>query len=193
MSTPSRTHASSIASPWVLRFAPLVPAGARVLDLACGRGRHARLFAARGCAVLAADRDADALASLAGVAGITTRCVDLEAGGWPFAAERFDAVVVTNYLHRPLFPGILAAVSDQGVLIYETFARGNEVYGRPSNPDHLLHPGELLAAVAGRLAVVAFEEGVIVEGGRTAVVQRIAAVGLRRAGPQRLPPEIVER
>jgi SAM-dependent methyltransferase len=191
VSTPFHAHASSIASPWVLRFAPLVPAGARVLDLASGRGRHARLFAARGCTVLAADRDADALASLAGIARITTRRVDLEAGDWPFAAERFDAIVVTNYLHRPLFPDILAAVSDDGVLIYETFARGNEAYGRPSNPEHLLRAGELLASVAGRLAVVAFEEGLVADGGRTAVVQRIAAVGPRRAAPQCLAPENV--
>lgn len=190
-SPPPPAHASPSASPWVLRFASLVPEGARVLDLACGRGRHARLFAARGCDVIAADRDAEALDSLAGVAGIATRCVDLEADGWPFAAERFDAIVVTNYLHRPLLRGIVAAVSDEGVLIYETFARGNEAYGRPANPDHLLVPGELLASAAGRLDVVAFEQGFVAEGGRTAVIQRIAAVGLRRAAPQRLAPEIV--
>lgn len=179
-------HASTLASPWVLRFAPLVAAGARVLDLACGRGRHARLFAARGCAVLAADRDPGALASLAGIPGLATRCVDLEAGGWPFAGERFDAVVVTNYLHRPILPAIVAAVADDGVLIYETFARGNEMYGRPANPDHLLVPGELLAAVAGLLDVVAFEQGAVTCGGRTAVVQRIAAAGARRGAPRRL-------
>ena len=186
-------HASPTASPWVLRFAPLVPDGARVLDLACGRGRHARLFAARGCDVIAADRDAEALASLAGVAGIATRCVDLEADGWPFADERFDAIVVTNYLHRPLLPSVFAAVSDTGLLIYETFARGNEMYGRPANPDHLLLPGELLASAVGRFEVVAFEQGVVAECGRTAVIQRIAAVGLRRAAPQRLAPEFVRR
>jgi SAM-dependent methyltransferase len=177
----------------VLRFAPLVPEGARVLDLACGRGRHARLFAARGCEVLAADRDAEALASLAGIAGIATRRVDLEADGWPFAAERFDAIVVTNYLHRPLFPDLIAAVPDEGVLLYETFARGNEVFGRPANPDHLLAPGELLAWASGRLEVVAFEQGVVAEGGRAAVIQRIAAVGLRRGAPQRLAPETAGR
>jgi SAM-dependent methyltransferase len=176
-------HASLTASPWVLRFAPLVPAGARVLDLACGHGRHTRLFSARGCAVTAVDRDAEALASLAGTPGVVTRCVDLEAGNWPFTPLRFDAIVVTNYLHRPLLPAIVAAVSDDGVLIYETFARGNEVYGRPANPDHLLLQGELLASVAGRLEVVAFEEGIVTNGGRTAVVQRIAAAGARRSAP----------
>lgn len=186
-------HAAQIASPWVLRFAHLVPSGARVLDLACGRGRHARLFAARGCGVLAADRDADALATLAGVAGIATCCVDLETDGWPFGAERFDAIVVTNYLHRPLFPDIIAAVPGHGVLLYETFARGNEDFGRPANPAHLLAPGELLVWVRDRLQVVAFEQGVVTEGGRTAVIQRIAAVGSRRGAPPRLAPEIVGR
>jgi SAM-dependent methyltransferase len=182
-------HGALVASPWVSRFAHLVPRGARVLDLACGRGRHARLFAARGCEVIAVDRDPQALAALQGVPGIETRCIDLESGAWPFAALRLDAIVVANYLHRPLLADIFAAVSGHGVLIYETFARGNEAYGRPANPDHLLVRGELLELAAGRLEVVAFEHGTVTEGGRTAVVQRLAGVGMRRDEIARLAPE----
>jgi len=176
-------------APWIVRFASLIPTGARVLDLACGRGRHARLFARRGCRVLAVDRDAVALAALAEVEGVETAELDLERGAWPLGGERFDAIVVANYLHRPLFPHVLAALAPDGTLLYETFARGNEAYGRPANPDFLLVPGELLQWVAGHLAVVAFEEGLVGEGGRRAVVQRLAAVGARRAPPVSLPSD----
>ena len=131
--------------------------------------------------------------SLEGIPGIETRCIDLEAGPWPFAFERHDAIVVTNYLHRPLLTDIFAAVSDHGALIYETFARGNETYGRPANPDHLLARGELLELAAGCLQVVAFEQGIVVEGGRTAVVQRLAGVGVNRDALVRLAPEAVVR
>jgi SAM-dependent methyltransferase len=186
-------HAELAASPWVLRFAHLVPPGSRVLDLACGRGRHARLFAARGCKVIAVDHDAQALAPLYGVPGIETRCVDLEAAPWPFASERFDGVIVTNYLHRPLLAAIISAVSGDGALIYETFARGNEAYGRPANPDHLLVRGELLERAAGCLEVVAFEQGVVVEAGRTAVVQRLAAIGFGRDAMPIPGPDTVVR
>jgi SAM-dependent methyltransferase len=174
-------------SPWFSRFAELVTAGARVLDVACGRGRHARLFADRGCRVLAVDRDAAALAALADVPGVVTAALDLEGGAWPLAGERFDAIVVANYLHRPLFPHLVAALASDGTLLYETFARGNEAYGRPSNPDFLLEPGELLRVAAGSLSVVAFEEGVL-GNGRQAVVQRLAAVGKGRAWPLAVPP-----
>ena len=156
---PSHGAGDLAPSPWIVRFAPLVPAGARVLDLACGTGRHARLFADRGCRVLAVDRDAAALAALARVAGVETARLDLETGAWPLAGEEFDAIVVANYLHRPLFPFLLASLAPDGLLLYETFARGNEAFGRPSNPDFLLEPGELLRLVAGRLKVVAYEEG----------------------------------
>jgi SAM-dependent methyltransferase len=169
-------------STFVARWANLVPEGARVLDVAAGRGRHARLFAARGARVLAVDRDAEALAALSGVAGIEARCADLEGAPWPFGGETFDAVVVTNYLHRPLFPALLAVLAPDGALIYETFAAGNERVGRPSNPAFLLEPGELLHRVDGRLCVVAFEQGEIGPP-RPAVVQRIAAVGKARAWP----------
>jgi SAM-dependent methyltransferase len=173
-------HDDLAPSPWIARFAALVPAGARVLDLAAGRGRHARFLAGRGAQVLAVDRDAGALAALAGVEGVTTRVQDLESGAWPLAGERFDAIVVVNYLHRPQFPHLRAALAADGVLLYETFAMGNEAYGRPSNPDHLLCPGELLSLAAlapSPLTVVAFEQGLTTRGARPAVVQRIAAVG----------------
>jgi SAM-dependent methyltransferase len=177
---------SSLPSPWIVRFAHLVPADARVLDLACGNGRHARFFAGRGCRVLAVDRDAGAVASLADATGVETAVLDLEAGTWPLAGERFDAIVVANYLHRPLLSHLLAALTDNGVLLYETFARGNEAYGRPSNPAFLLEPGELLRVVEGHLDVVAFEEGVVSREGGLSVVQRIAAVGSQAGKPCRL-------
>lgn len=175
-------------SAWVTRFASLVPRGARVLDVACGRGRHARLFAARGCRVLAIDRDTAALAALAGIAGVETQVLDLERGAWPLPGERFDAIVVVNYLHRPLFVHLFAALAPDGVLLYETFARGNEAYGRPSNPDFLLARDELLHRVDGELIVVAFEQGRAAAPGHDAVVERLAAVGPARAWPSELPP-----
>ena len=186
-SRPASPEAHRLApSPWIVRFAHLVAGNARVLDLACGHGRHARFFAGRGCRVLAVDRDAAALASLANVAGVETAALDLEGGAWPLAGARFDAIVVTNYLHRPLFPHLLAALADDGVLLYETFARGNEKYGRPSNPAFLLEPGELLRIAEGRLGVVAYEEGRVSRDQGDAVVQRIAAVGVRRERPANL-------
>lgn len=169
------SHEIQLPSPWVVRWAPLVRADGEVLDLACGSGRHARYFAARGCTVLAVDRDEAALAPLAGVTGIVTRAVDLEGAAWPFAAASFDAVVVANYLHRPLFGSIVDALRPGGVLLYETFMVGNERFGRPSNPHFLLRPSELLEAVQGRLEVVAFEQGEV-EAPRPAAVQRLCAV-----------------
>ena len=173
-------------SRWVVRFSTLVADGARVLDVACGAGRHSRWFAARGCRVVAVDRDAAALGRLASVAGVTMVSADLEAHAWPFVGEKFDAIVVTHYLHRALFPDLLRSLSDQGVLLYETFAHGNEAYGKPSNPDFLLDDGELLTIVGNSLTVVAFEQGRI-EAERPAVVQRLAALGRRRPWPPELP------
>jgi SAM-dependent methyltransferase len=170
-------HASDIVSPWVARWARLIPQG-QALDLACGKGRHARLLASLGHAVIALDRDAQALAVAAGE-GIATVQHELEAPGatWPFAPGSLVGIVVTNYLHRPLFGQIAAALAPDGVLIYETFARGNEIFGKPSNPDFLLHPGELLELAArGGLRVVAYEDGVIAEP-KPARVQRLCAVG----------------
>ena len=162
-------------SPWVVRFAGLMAPGARVLDLACGHGRHARWLAARGLQVEAADRDASALARLAGVSGVTALEVDLEAGPWPFAGHTHDALVVTNYLFRPRFEQMLAVLREGGVLIYETFMVGNEIYGRPRNTDFLLQPNELLERLGPGFSVLAFEQGVLGEPPRS-VVQRVCAI-----------------
>ena len=177
------------ASAWIERFAHLVPAGARVLDVAAGRGRHARLFAARGARVLAVDRDADALSTMKDVAGIETLRADLEAGAWPFAGRTFDAIVVTHYLHRPLFDPMLAALAGDGVLLYETFAVGNEAFGRPARPAFLLRENELLDVARDRLRIIAFEQGRI-DGERVSIVQRIAAAGLDRPPAASLVPRV---
>jgi SAM-dependent methyltransferase len=167
-------HDLTTPSVWVVRWADRVPAGGRVLDLACGNGRHSRFFAARGHPVEAVDRDPAKLAALAGIPGISTRCADLEAREWPYPGDQFAGIVVVNYLYRPLFPHLLAALATGGVLIYETFAAGNERYGRPSNPAFLLAPGELLDVVHGRLRVIAYEDLHVSEP-RPAMVQRICA------------------
>jgi SAM-dependent methyltransferase len=166
-------------SPWLVRFSPLVRVGGTVLDLACGAGRHARYLAGRGLRVEAVDRDASAIAALDGTPGVSTRIADLEGGPWPYGGRTFDAVVVTRYLHRPLFGPILAALADGAVLVYDTFMRGQQRLGRPSRPEFLLEPGELLSAFAA-LTVIAFEQG-RVESTPPAVVQRICAV--RAADP----------
>lgn len=168
-------HDLESPSRWVERWAALIPAGGRVLDVASGRGRHARWLAARGYAVDAVDRDAAAVASLAGVKGVQALCADIESGPWPYPSAAYSGVVVTHYLHRPLFPQLMAALANAGVLIYETFALGNERYGRPSNPDFLLQPGELLERVRGRLRVVAYED-IYSEDPKPALLQRICAV-----------------
>lgn len=161
-----------------MRWAVELPVGASVLDVACGSGRHVRWLAARGCRVTGIDRDAAALAGLAGIA--STIVADIESDPWPLPGAVFDAVVVTNYLHRPLWPHLLAAVVPGGRLIYETFAAGNETVGKPSNPAFLLAPGELLDAVRGQLRVVGYEDG-FVASPRNAYVQRLCAVR-ERAG-----------
>ena len=169
------THASiDQPSAWVQQWASQIAAGGRVLDVACGRGRHAKWLALRGHPVEAVDRDESALHALDGVAGISTCRTDLENGPWPYAGDRFAAVVVVNYLHRPLFKHLLAAVAPGGVLIYETFAAGNERYGRPTNPDFLLQPGELLQVAHGALEVIAYEN-LAIEAPRPALVQRMCA------------------
>ncbi len=169
------SHHSLPPSAWVERFATRIPAGGRALDLACGRGRHARLLANLGYRVDAVDRDAEALAALAGVAGISTHQADLESGPWPFPAPCFDGIVVTNYLYRPRLGDLINAVLPGGILIYETFMVGHEHFGKPSNPEFLLRAEELLDVVKGRLNVVAFEQG-RVEMPRPAMIQRICAV-----------------
>lgn len=161
-------------SAWVQRWSHLVPPGGRVLDVACGSGRHVRWFAARGHEVTAIDRDEAALLSLQAVA--TTVAADIESGPWPLPGVTFDAVVVTNYLWRPLVPTLLASLAVGGVLIWETFADGQQTVGRPSNPDFLLHAGELLETAQG-LHVVGYENGWL--DGPPRFVQRIAAVRAR--------------
>jgi len=162
-------------SDWVLRFAGLVPPGGAVLDLAAGGGRHARSFLERGHQVTAVDRDTDRLADLKADRNIEVIRTDLENGSpWPLGNRRFAAVVVANYLHRPLMKQVLGAVAPGGLLLYETFAAGNEAFGRPSNPDFLLRPGELLELVRGELTVVAYEFGLVEREG-SAVIQRICA------------------
>ena len=177
-----------LPSAWVRRFVPLIRPGGRVLDLAAGGGRHTRLILDMGYAVTGVDRDVSQLQQLAG-ARCEIRELDLEAGDPKTAmaplGSGYDGVIVTNYLHRPLLPGLAAALAPEGVLIYETFAAGNERLGRPRNPDFLLRPGELLDAFAG-LTVVAFEQGEV-ETPRPAVIQRLAAI----AGPLGKLPESV--
>jgi SAM-dependent methyltransferase len=172
------------ASAWVMRFAALIPADGRVLDLACGDGRHTRFLAGRGHPVTAVDTDVRGLADLAGAPGIAVVQTDLEAGEWPFAPGSFAGIVVTNYLHRPHFRVLPATLQPGGILIMETFAAGNERFGRPRNPDFLLAPGELLSAFAPALQVVAYEHGVE-QVPRPAVRQRLVA--LRQVEPVALP------
>jgi SAM-dependent methyltransferase len=167
-------------SPWVLRFADRVPAGGLAADLACGGGRHGRLFLTRGHPVFFADRDVSGVSDLARVPGAEIMEADFEAGAWHLEGRRFAGVVVTNYLWRPILPRIVALVAPGGLLIYETFAQGNEAYGRPRNPDFLLRPGELMEAVRGQLEVLAYEQDTVRRPSGPAVIQHIAA--LRHAG-----------
>ena len=168
----SARHASVGApSPWLLRWAHLIPAAGRVLDVACGNGRHLRWLAGQGFAVTGVDRDAQALSGLQGLG--TLIHADLENGPWPLAGQTFDAVLVTHYLWRPLLPTLLDSVAAGGILIVETFAQGNETVGRPSRPDFLLRPGELLHVTQG-LRVVAYEDGFLTQPER--FIQRVVAV-----------------
>lgn len=190
ISPASSQHLLDTPSSWITRFAPLIPIGeAEVLDLACGSGRHARWLAQQGHRVRALDRDGAALARTAGP-GIETLQHDLEAHEgedartvWPFAPAQFKAVVVANYLHRPLFPLILESLAPGGLLLYETFAAGNGQFGKPSNPAFLLQPGELLewrhSGQKGQhpMRIVAFEDGHVTQP-RPAMVQRLCALKL---------------
>lgn len=161
-------HGGEAPSAWVVRWAPLITHGT-VLDVACGRGRHARYFLERGLSVVAIDREPQV------IPGARFLRADLEDGSpWPLAGERFEGIVVTNYLYRPLLPTLMDSLAEGGVLIYETFMAGNERYGRPSNPAFLLRPGELLEAFRG-LRVEGFEEGPVTEP-KPAVIQRLCAV-----------------
>jgi SAM-dependent methyltransferase len=159
----------------VTRFAPLIPQGGIVLDLACGAGRHTRYLSALGYRVLAVDIDVAGVNDLTTSDNVEILEADLEADSWPFAERRFDGIVVTNYLHRPHLPRLVESLAPGGVLIYETFAKGNEKLGRPRNPDFLLDPAELLDAFAPRLTIMAYEHAIEEEPAR-AVRQRICAI-----------------
>jgi len=173
-------HSPGAPSAWVQRFTPLLKPASRVLDLACGGGRHVQWLAGLGHHVTGVDRDAAALAQVQqAVPAAELLHADVEAGPWPLAGRQFDAIVVTHYLWRPLFPALLGALADGGIYLHETFADGQQHIGRPSRPDFLLQRGELLRVCAG-LRVVAFEDGFEAgpgggaEGAR--FVQRIVAV-----------------
>lgn len=165
-------HETDTPSAWVMRWIPLIRPGGQALDVACGSGRHSRVLARMGFEVCAVDRDASLFHDKP--AGVELVEADIEAGLWPFEGRRFDAIVVTNYLHRPLVPILVDSLEPGGVLIYETFAQGNERFGKPSNPAFLLAPGELLEAVRGRLRVVAYEDRVD-DDPRPAAIQRLCA------------------
>jgi len=175
-------------SPWVERFAPLIREGGTVLDLACGGGRHARYLDALGYRVVAVDIDVSGLEDLSTNENVEIIGADLESDDWPLSERRFDGVVVTNYLHRPHLPLLVESLDPHGVLIYDSFGKGNEKYGRPRNPAFLLEPGELLDAFAPQLTVVAYEHGVE-ETPRPAVRQRICAVNAtEHAAPRQVTP-----
>jgi SAM-dependent methyltransferase len=158
-------------APWIVQWAGLVAPQAAVLDLAAGRGRHAIFFAERGHKVTAVDRDVSRLPDHPNIERLEA---DLEDGSpWPLPDRRFGGVVVTNYLHRPLMPQLLEAVAPGGVLLYQTFMEGNERFGKPNRPEHLLRDGELLELVRGRFSVTAYEARLISD--PMAMVQRIAA------------------
>lgn len=164
-------HGTESPSAWITRWAHLIEQPSTVLDVACGAGRHLRYLRGLGHAVVGVDRSAEALAACAGLGELLQ--ADIENGPWPLAGRTFGAVVVTNYLWRPLLPQLLASVAPGGVLLYETFAQGQETIGRPARPEFLLRPGELLQVCAG-LRVVASEDGYEPDPER--FVQRIAAI-----------------
>ena len=174
-SLPNAHDAIAKPSSWVTRFAPFIPEGGVVLDLACGSGRHAVLLANLGYSVLAVDQDISAIEAIHSDA-ITPKCLNLEKDNWPLHGFSFHGIVVTNYLYRPHIDRLAELLEDGGVLIYETFALGNEKFGKPSNPNFLLNPGELLAfARLHGLKVLAYED-IYVDDPKPAMVQRLCAV-----------------
>ena len=166
-------HGTEAPSSWVQRWTHLIPPHATALDLACGAGRHMRWLQAQGLQVTGVDRSPAAIAACSGLGELI--CADIENGPWPLPGRQFGAVVVTNYLWRPLWPQVLASVRPGGVLLYETFAHGHAAYGHPRRAEFLLQPGELLSLCAG-WHIVAYEHGVLTSPGSARVVQRIAAV-----------------
>ncbi|ALK88652.1 class I SAM-dependent methyltransferase [Limnohabitans sp. 63ED37-2] len=164
-------HGTENPSAWLQRWSHLIAPGSTVLDVACGAGRHMRYLALLGHQVTGVDRNPDAVAMAKSSGEVV--CADIENGPWPFDGETFGCVVVTHYLWRPLLPKVVASVAPGGLLIYETFAAGNETVGKPSRPDFLLQPGELIKAAEG-LRTVAYEDGF--EASPDRFVQRIVAV-----------------
>ena len=164
-------HGQEPTSDWVARWSHLLPVGCRVLDVACGHGRHMRHFAALGHPVTGVDRNAEAIAAVKPLGEAV--CADIENGPWPLPGRTFGGVVVTNYLWRPLMKTLISSLAPGGVLLYETFASGNESVGRPARPDFLLREGELLQICDG-MRVIAYENGFLTAPER--FVQRIAAV-----------------
>jgi len=164
-------HGTEAPSDWVRRWSHLIAPGSMTLDVACGAGRHLRWLHGLGHTVTGVDCSAEALAACTGLGELVN--ADIESGPWPLAGRQFGSVVVTNYLWRPLLPVIVGSVAPGGVLIYETFAQGNETVGRPARPEFLLQPGELIRACAG-LQVVAYEAGFLQNPDR--FVQRVTAV-----------------
>ena len=148
-------------SPWIEKYAPLIPKEKPVLDLACGKGRHSLYLLDAGYEVTAADVETTSISAFKGREGLTILQADLEKDGWPFAANSFSGLVVVNYLWRPLFANISAALAPGGVLLYDTFMQGNEKYGRPSNPDFLLAPGELSESFGEGMEIIDFFEGYV--------------------------------
>ena len=178
------TETNIAPSPWVLRFAALIRPSGMVLDVAAGHGRHTRALRTLGFGVVAVDIDVSGLADLKSDPAVVIQQVDMETASWPFVGRRFDAIVVTNYLHRAHFPHYVNSLEDDGVLIIETFGQGNELLGRPRNPDFLLKPGELLNIFSPDLHIVAYEHGAEQEP-RPAVRQRLCA--MKTPGPVLLP------
>lgn len=167
-----------IPSPWICHYAQLIRKGGQVLDLACGSGRHTRWLAANHWQVNAVDRDEQALARLQQLPNVSTMIADLENDTWPYSDHRFDGIVVSRYLHRPLLPKLIESLRAGGVLIYETFMDGNERFGRPKNPDFLLRSNELLEVFFPHLTVIAYQQGEFQEPD-PAVMQRVCAVSKR--------------
>jgi SAM-dependent methyltransferase len=183
VSTTSTPHETLEPSEWVTRWSHLIQAQSKVLDLACGHGRHALWFAQKGCQVVAVDRNALALSHIkeARHTNIETRCLDLETGQWPLSGESFEALIVTNYLWRSLWSDLIECVRPRGWVIFETFSAGNEQFGSPKRPDFLLNPGELLT-VFKDFRIIAYEEGQLEAPQR--VVQRIVAQKYEISGPK---------
>ena len=170
-------HQNNQPVEWVKRFAGIVPEYGPVLDLACGGGRHGRFLMELGHPVTFVDRNVTGLGDIAGLGEAVIVETDLETGSpWPqqLVQTKFAGIVVVNYLHRPHFPMIVESLTAGGVLIYQTFAQGNEKYGRPSNPDFLLRENELMEYFGKDLDVVEFEQGFFQEP-KPAVIQKICA------------------